>query len=852
MLSYRHTSLHTFLTIITTLMLSLVVFKSSAYAAVVPGTQFKSAKTQTHRASLQDISGYTDEVLDWRRTETEINFSIPAGEWATAITLDLHALPQGNIDSSTPLTVSLNGGKAVPIESRGQQFEANISFPTTKLRKVNNRLTIRFNTPAGQDCLSSAHGAWVVDFSRSIITMKTRNESRDFRLSEVEKRLKDPFVAPNRVSLVARGEQKLAFEALAAQGIGLRMNNIPRFSTNGAGDINVLIGTRSALKSKIRDAAIMKSSGAQIAVMDNRPLTLVITGDTEGQVLESVKAFARYHLPAVRREMTTPEELEMQDAFAQDGVQARGKAKLYDLGATGFDMSYRPKPATLSFQVDDPKTASAELVLDLSRNKIAGPNSRVDVTLNGRALGYAVMTRTKKRVSFPVPVGSFRASANELVITPTLEAKSEDCIEFNYEPAIILGHKSYLKMTKAKTDTASLSRLSGSASPFSTDYASNTSVILTAKSQADRAVSFAVLARLAKSSGYGWSEAQFAHALPAAEMQRNIVFIGAMGSDKSALMSTAPRSFIDAANGIAARSASTGLTQTIVASNSDTAFQLAANRTAPQGSKFNARGLAAIYSSPLSSSAVIGVITTTGRSDFARSVNPITSDAHWDSLQGGVARWNKKTLVMTQASNPSLNIYAPKPQAPATIKGRFASLGENLGGFTSGLKDKFSRKPKPQTPAPNTAPSGEPLIAKAPQSPAALKPARLRAKPQDVAALSPQIAPVLTAPALRGRSNPAAMTAPLISASDSSSSSILSIFDMSDFDYGLFKTNLSKKLTSARRGTVRLIGGHMSAQEIRASWTSIKADKSLWLTIMGLFVILGLLFISPKSANRHY
>ena len=834
----------------TSLVLSLIVFSSAAHAAVVPGTQFSSAKTQTHRASLQDFTGFKDEVLDWRRSETEINFSIPAGEWATAITLDLHALPQGNIDSSMPLTVSLNGGKAVDIESRGQQFEANISFPTSKLRKVNNTLTIRFNAPEGHDCLSSDQGAWVVDFARSTLILKTRDETRDFRLSEVERRLSDPFVAPERVSIIARGEQKLAFEALAAQGIGLRVDDIPRFSTSGKGDVTLLVGTRRALKSKINDAVILKSKGAQIAVMDKRPLTLVLTGDTESQVLASAKAFASYHLPAVRREITTPEELEMQNAFEQDGVQARGKAKLYDLGATGFDMSYRPKPVTLSFQVDDPKTASAELVLDLSRNKIAGPNSRVDVTLNGRALGYAVMNRTRKRVSFPVPAGSFRASANELIITPTLEAKSEGCIEFNYEPAIILGQKSYLKITADRTDSASLSRLSGSAAPFSTDHASHTSVVLPATSNADRAASFAVLARLAKSSGYGWTNAQFAQTLSGADAQRNIVFIGAMGSDKSTLLSTAPRSFVDAVNGIPARSANTGLAPTIVASASDSAFQLAANRTAPQGSKINARGIAAIYSSPLSAKAVISVFTTSGRSDFARAVAPITSDAHWDSLQGGVARWNAKTLVMTQASNPSLSISTAKPQAPASMKGRFSALGENLGQFTSGLTDKFSRKPK-TSPEPKAAP----LISQAPEAPIASKPARLRAKTQDVAALSPQItpvaaAPVLTAPALRGRTH-AATAAPIIGANQSRSS-ILSALDMSDFDYGLFKANLSKKFTSARRGVVRLIGGHVSYQEIRASWKTIKADTTLWLTIMGFFVVLGLLFISPKSSNRYY
>lgn len=855
MFPIRHTYTSKFSSYSVALLLSLVFLILAAQpsqAAVVPGTKFSGAKTQVLRAPLSAMTGYDDEVLDWRRPMTEIRFDLPPGDWANAMSLDLRALPQGTMGADTPLRISLNGGKAVEIESAGQQFEADVTFPASKLRRMNNTLRISFDAPAGATCLNGDHGAWVVDMARSTIKLNTRTQARDFRLSEIERRLKGPFTAPKTVGIIARGTNRGAYEALGAQGIGLRMKNLPDFKIGKTGDFTLLIGTRSAIKSKLNDKAIALSKGAQIAVRDGRPMTLVLTGDTDAQVLSSVKAFARYHLPSVSREITTPGELEMQMPFTKDGVQARGKAILSTLGGTEFDASYRPKPVKLSFHVDDPKNASAELVLDLSRNDIAGSNSRIDVTLNGRALGFATLDRRRKRVGFDIPAGVFRASQNELIITPTLEAISKGCAATNYQPAIIIGRKSYLKIDNRGTDSASLSRLAGSGAPFSNQYGANAAVVTQVRRERDRAAVLTVLAQLAKSSGAGWSEAQFASDLSAIDPKRNILFVGEMGADKSILISTAPRSFSDAARGVAGVTLAQNDAPVITASlNAREAFTLAANTSAQSGSKLKASGLAAIYRSPLTSNAVIGVITTSGQNDFARAVKPLTDEAHWDRLQGGVVRWNAKTLMMTQAANPALLGASPSALGQGDGYGGIFGLRDKAASGFAALSQKF-RRSAPEFDEPQTQPS----LAPAPKIAPVQNPPKLRAPAQDVAALSPALrqnvsTPVLTMPALRGRT-PARMTIDSQGATTGGTDDWLSIFDTSGFDYGYFKANLGEKTTQLRNTTMRLIGGQIGLQEMRQSWSSLKSNSQIWLIIMAIILILGLLSVSPKSRHKYY
>ena len=122
-------------------------------------------------------------------------------------------------------------------------------------------------------------------------------------------------------------------------------------------------------------------------VHKGRPMRLVITGDTDAEVMSGAKAFATYRLPNAHRPTTSPGELDMQMPLGATAVRVDGTEKLSELGGSYFEESWGPKPQKITFNVNDPMVSTGEVLLRLASDKSVSVNSRVSVDLNGKSLG---------------------------------------------------------------------------------------------------------------------------------------------------------------------------------------------------------------------------------------------------------------------------------------------------------------------------------------------------------------------------------------------------------------------------------------------------------------------------------
>ena len=98
-----------------------------------------------------------------------------------------------------------------------------------------------------------------------------------------------------------------------------------------------------------------------------------------------------------------------------------------------------------------------------------------------------------------------------MTITPELSlAKQSGCNFLEQSPGFYLGAGSKLKIAApTASPVAELSKLTATGAPFSLNQGKDTLVVLPARSSRDYAASLKVLAKLAKSSGRGWSNAEF-------------------------------------------------------------------------------------------------------------------------------------------------------------------------------------------------------------------------------------------------------------------------------------------------------------------------------------------------------
>ena len=617
-----------------------------------------------YKSSLASIDGLEARVLDWRNPSLEFTFDASATDWTDGVELLLSADPLGNVSRRTPLMVQFNNGPPSPVITRGQGFDARIKLDPSRIRPRNNKIRFTYNTPTGEECLSPANGGWRLDFKNSLVIIKARGKARNYDIREIDERLRNPMTAPKSVRVLARGPNTSKLQVLAAQGVGLRMKELPEFKTrSGTGDFDIIVARRDQLSGWVTDKKILSGSGPNIFAHKGQPMRLVITGDTDIEVMETAKAFATHVLPNAHRPITSLGEVNIQPFLTPVSPRIDGTEKLSDLDSSYFDNSWGPRPQTFTFDVKDPAASSGEVLLRLAKDKVVSNDSRLSLTLNGKSLGYTALDKTRKSVAFKIPEGTLQGTNNTLSLTPKLEAKASLGCNYTQElPGFYLGDGSKLKIeAAAPSPVAELSKLTATGAPFSLNKASDTVVMLPASSSRDYDASLKVMAKLARSSGYGWTDANFMRStnLTAIGADKNVLVVGPSSRLNNTIKDAAPKGLKSALKGLSLDGPLIASLDRVAASDETTSLNLYAQSQAAKRRIRNG-GVAALYPSPLGDGKVMGIITNVPGRSFANVAGQLVKPAAWNKMEGSVARWDNAKVIMAQTALDVPGFKVPK------------------------------------------------------------------------------------------------------------------------------------------------------------------------------------------------
>lgn len=692
---YKKAALKTALSV---LLLSTAAVSVTANAALYT----PEGRSTVYKTSLSAVEGLDARVLDWRNPSLEFTFDASDTDWTDGLELLLSADPLGNVSRLTPLMVQFNNGKPTPVITRGQGFDARIKLDKARIRPRNNKIRFTYNTPAGAECLTPQHGGWRLDFKNSMVIIKARAKARNYEIREVEARLINPMTAPKSVRILARGHNTAKLQALAAQGMGLRMTQTPEFKTSsGSGEFDIVLGRRDQLSGWVSDAKILNGTGPRILVHEGRPMRLIITGDTDIEVMETAKSFATYQLPDAHRAVTSVGEMHMQSSLDASVNRIDGIAKLIDLGGGYFDNGWGPKPQKLTFDVSDPIASTGEVLLRIASDKTVSNTSRVSVDLNGKSLGFTALNKSRKSVAFKIPPGTLQGADNVLSITPELEMSGVSGCNFTQQtPGFYLGEGSKLKIeTPIASPVAELSKMMATGAPFSIKQGRDTVVMLPASSSGDYNASLKVLARLAKSSGNGWTNADYMRSanLTSIGTDKNVLIIGPSASFDKAISHGGPKGLTSALKGQTLNG--TGRIASIdrfASNDAEATLRLYAQRQAAAG-RIRKGGVAALYPSPLGGGKVMGVITNVPGRSFSNVANQLVQPEAWNAVEGSVARWDGSKVIMAQTAMtvPGFNGSELKPSKFSGFKlPNFEFPKFDKGAFEFGEIDMSSVRSK--------------------------------------------------------------------------------------------------------------------------------------------------------------
>ena len=670
-------------------------------------------------------------TLDWRKSSFDFIFDVPAANKTENIELLLSGDPQGGVNPRAPLTVQFNNEEPVLLNVNGQGFDARITLDPSRARAANNIVSISYAAEDGADCIAPQDGAWDIDLASSKLVVNSRAKRRGLQFNDLKKYFSNPSLAPRRVGLIATGSNATQLQALAAQGIGLNMDELPDFITEGqSGDFDIIMARRSELFKYISDDSYIDGRGAAVFIPRGRPAKLVFTGDTDAQILEAVKNFAELSLPTARRSVTSLGEMSLQKPHQADLVSISGTKVISSLpNASSFSNwrgdDWASGSKSLRFDVTDPNAMSGEVLLRLVSSKNVSDTSKLSVRLNGESLGTTVLDKRRKSVAFRIKAGSLRGKDNVVTLMPEINANEAPSCTSAAGPNFYLGGGSKIILdTKVPSPPTELSRMTATAMPFANIDGAQ-SYIAMPGSYADFNVSLKLLARLAKTSGQGLIAADYSRSLDMTRAEnKNVLYIGPSNQLSAKLMQAAPRALSDALRGQAFEG------DNLISSNieqfanldADASFKIAA-QSLSQSRRIRGGGVAALYPSQLSDGRIIGVITNTPGQSFAASTELLTQAPYWSEIKGGVARWNEDSVLSAQAAQIVPGYKAPKPTRSTGLKGLsfdssiFDGLYNKTASFTDGiwsnLKDftaGLGRKVKPDTPATPTPDVSEPLV----------------------------------------------------------------------------------------------------------------------------------------------
>ncbi len=638
-----------------------------------PGLKTPLGKSQTQTAALSEFTRLSEKpVLDWRNPNFSLTFDIPDMNWTSSLRLSLSADPVGNIPRNAEIYVQLNQESPVKISTKGRGFDALLTLETASIRPRNNVLNIFYGVPAGAECLQPQNGAWVLNLDRSILTLRSRTKSRAFNIGDIEAAFSNPLNAPKNVSLLAFGDQKTQFQSLLAQAVGLRSAQMPEFTLSlGTGDIEFIAGRREVISRHIKNEVVLQVSGPRLALDEGRPLRVILTGDTDEEVLNLLQAFAQYQLPETRRTLTSTGELKMQRPLSEDTALRSGQTKLSDLGSMDIHHNWNPNNVGLRFDVEDPLASRGDILLRLAAPKaVAHTENTLTLSLNGKSIGQTSLDKRSKSVAFQIPQGALQGQDNVLKVTSDIETKNlNGCLGQSYsQNSPTFGKHSRITLTsETETPLSDLSRLTATGAPFSDANGKETLLVLP-KNNADYQAALGLLAKLAAKQGTGWTEAEVTRdytKVEALARQRNVLFILPAEDIPQKAKSAAPKSFLSALTG---KSQDGENLLTAEAERYASAASLGGGFAfkSAQRNRIANGGVAALYASPYQFDKIAGVITSVPGDSFETALENLSQPTHWNRLEGSVARWNDKTVLMTELSSPLPEFVRSVSPAPSS------------------------------------------------------------------------------------------------------------------------------------------------------------------------------------------
>ena len=740
-------------------------------AGTLAGSLALPASAAIYQADFDEITDIESRTMDWRSPSVDVYFDVPESDWIDGIELLVSARPNGKVSPRMPIMVSFNDAKSVPIYAQGRAFDARVKLNKSHIRSRRNKVTFTYNTPAGYNCLSEENGAWALDFTQSSIVLKTRAKSRTFRIGEFEDLFSMAATAPKTVALITKGPSAQTLQMLAAQGVGLRAKTLPDFKLSaGRSDVEIIIGRRDELRGTVRDKAVLSDSGPRAALLKGRPMRLVLTGDTDAEVLHIARSFASHSLPGTRRKSTSAGEIDMQPSFGSQSARITTSRKINALPGQIIGADWGTAARIHTFSVTDPSVSSGRVLLRLSAGKHVSEDSIVQVKLNGESLGYTALDRLRKSVTFDIPQGQLNASGNTLEILPNLDRKykTDTCGYAGTLPAFNLGEGSKISLRRHNTSPMTeLSRFAATGAPFSVNQGEDTVVVMASGSAQNRAASLKVLAQLAKVSGQSWTQAKVAVAgdITADYADKNLLILGPKTRAVNSLIKGGPKSLNAALQGRTLNSGDvyqTASVETFAAAGEAETLRLYAARQ-KQNSRITRGGVAALYPSPSNPTRLVGVISTSNGGSFNVAANQLVKDDHWNKLEGSVSRWNKSNVLMAQTAIPepgAMRVARMRDQerTPAVdfVETLFASAAKEARTVSAAATDKFTEirarvKDRFSQPLQARNTPAEPATVTAKPVPK-IKPAAKTAPAVKVA--SNTAAPQMRAPALRGFSAP--------------------------------------------------------------------------------------------------
>ncbi len=681
------------------LWLSMFAGTSTAFAKTYDNNLRKSV---TYKANLGAFTDLSNPQLDWRNPKVDVSFDLPASDWVSSVDLYLNVHAENQPNKRVPLYVHYNDAPPMAVYPKGHSFTAQIKLDKAYIKARRNVIGLSYSKIGG--CIEPSDGSWTIDLDDSLLLVKSTTPSTTFEMSDVKEILSSSLSAPGTVSIIANGADKLSYEALIAQGTALNMTGLPRFSlTTGSGDMEIYAGTRQALSRIIRGTEINKTTGAVIGVTRNAPLRLVMTADTEVDLLELVQNYASFVMPSSSRSYSSNGDFVWQKGFSENYKSIKGKTPIYDIEYLHFARGWGDNAQTIEFDIDNPITASGKTKLYFRRGDNVAPGSSVNIELNGQSLGTIPLTHKRNVVRFDIPRGLLQGSHNRLRIEPDLTPTNSQagCASGVSIPEFFLEDKSYINI---KNDAAGyagdLTRFSASAFPFSKSAGQDTNIILSGTYNSDKTASLRVLARLAKAYGSGLTEAGY-YKLGQAPVDENkhTLLIGPKLDD------AAPRGLASLIDG---RMQKPKIIQTASLGIPPISLSSVREDTVVSG------GIAALFEDKAHTGRLRGYITSSKGQSFNRAVENLLRGNQWNKLQGSLTRWNKdmiemaKTAFDAKISTPARQkvskgfevpkINMPEVQLPAVdfapVQARLSLAGQSvsngIGNAWNGLSLKIT------------------------------------------------------------------------------------------------------------------------------------------------------------------